>query len=216
MEQVIARGVDASELLARTEERSHALDGYAQAYRRYVRPVRTVSDLKLAPFHLLATEGKVHTDRNHRWHMKELAAFCSADPEVLTATAFREIELADEQSVAQGVAWWQELTDAGGEGIVVKPLEFLPRDKRGLLQPALKVRGREYLRIVYGPEYTLAENMARLRERSVASKRKLAIAEFTLGLESLHRFVEKAPLRSIHECAFGILALESEPIDPRL
>lgn len=216
LEQAKARGVDASELLARTEERSRAVDGYAQAYRRYVRPVRTVSDLRLAPFHLLATEGKAHTDRNHRWHMEELAAISEADPEMLTATAFREIELADEQSVAQGVEWWQELTDAGGEGIVVKPIEFLARDKRGLIQPALKVRGREYLRIVYGPEYTLAENMARLRERSVASKRKLAIAEFTLGLESLHRFVEKAPLRSVHECAFGILALESEPIDPRL
>jgi protein phosphatase len=212
----VARGVDASELLSRNNDRYRAVEGYAKAYRRYVRPVRTVTDLKLAPFHLLATEGKVHTDRDHRWHMEELATICAADPEVLTATPFQEIELADEQSVAWGVAWWQELTEAGGEGMVVKPLEFCARDKRGLIQPALKVRGREYLRIVYGPEYTLAENMARLRERSVGSKRKLAAAEFALGLESLHRFVERAPLRAIHECAFGVLALESEPIDPRL
>ena len=51
---------------------------------------------------------------------------------------------------------------------------------------------------------------------AVASKRRLALAEFALGLEGLHRFVERQPLRSIHECAFGVLALESEPIDPRL
>jgi protein phosphatase len=126
------------------------------------------------------------------------------------------IDLADEQSCGRGIAWWEDLTDAGGEGTVIKPLEFCARDKRGLIQPALKVRGREYLRIVYGPEYTLSENITRLRERSVASKRKLAAAEFCLGLESLHRFVDRAPLRTIHECAFGVLALESEPIDPRL
>jgi protein phosphatase len=216
LQEAVSRGVEASALLSRTEERYRAVNAYTQAYRRYVRPVRSVSDLKLAPFHLLATEGKVHADRDHRWHMTELATLCAADPQVLTATPFHVIELADEQSCARASAWWQDLTEAGGEGIVVKPLEFCARDKRGLIQPALKVRGREYLRIVYGPEYTLPENMTRLRERSVASKRKLAAAEFALGLESLLRFVDGAALRTIHECAFGVLALESEPMDPRL
>jgi len=216
LKSAIARGVDASALLLRTEERYQAIIGYTMAYRRYVRPVRVVSDLKLAPFHLLATEGKVHTDQNHHWHMEQLATVCAADPEVLLATSFQEVDLADNEQVADAVRWWEELTDAGGEGMVIKPFDFCARDKRGLVQPALKVRGREYLRIVYGPEYTLAGNMSRLRERSVGSKRRLAIAEFSLGLESLHRFVEKAPLRAIHECAFGVLALESEPIDPRL
>jgi protein phosphatase len=171
LELAIARGVEASELLSRTEERYSAVAAYARAYRRYVRPVRSVSDLKLAPFHLLATEAMVHTDRDHRWHMSELATICAADPRVLTATPFQIVELADERDVARAIARWQDLTDVGGEGVVVKPLDFCARDKRGLLQPALKVRGREYLRIVYGPEYTLSENMTRLRERSVASKR---------------------------------------------
>lgn len=216
LERAMSRGVEASAVLSRTQERYRAVIGYAQTYQRYVRPVHSVADLTLAPFHLLATEGAVHDDRDHRWHMDELATICAADPQVLVATAFHVIDVADEQSIARAISWWEELTEAGGEGIVVKPLAFCARDKRGLIQPALKVRGREYLRIVYGPEYTLSENMMRLRERSVANKRKLAAAEFSLGLESLHRFVERAPLRAIHECAFAVLALESEPIDPRL
>jgi protein phosphatase len=99
---------------------------------------------------------------------------------------------------------------------VVKPESFVARGKRGLLQPALKCRGPEYLRIIYGPEYSLPENLQRLRERGLATKRSLALREFALGVEALDRFVKKEPLRRIHECVFGVLALESEPVDPRL
>jgi protein phosphatase len=108
------------------------------------------------------------------------------------------------------------LTAAGGEGMVVKPLAWLARGSRGLVQPAVKCRGREYLRIIYGAEYTAPEHLDRLRARNVSSKRSLAIREYALGLESLHRFVEKEPLYRVHECVFGVLALESEPVDPRL
>ena len=85
-----------------------------------------------------------------------------------------------------------------------------------MVQPAVKCRGREYLRIIYGPEYTRDENLARLRERSLGGKRSLALREFALGIEGLERFVRPEPLRRVHECVFGILALESEPVDPRL
>jgi protein phosphatase len=119
-------------------------------------------------------------------------------------------------SVAEATEWWEELTAKGGEGMVVKPLEFLVQGKKGYVQPALKVRGREYLRIIYGPEYTLSENLERLRGRNVSSKRMLALREFSLGVEALERFVKREPLRRVHECVFGVLALETEPIDPRL
>jgi protein phosphatase len=114
------------------------------------------------------------------------------------------------------VAWWEALTAGGGEGMVVKPLDFIVKGKKGLVQPALKSRGREYLRIIYGAEYTLPANLERLRERAVAGKRALAMREFALGVEALERFVAREPLRRVHECVFGVLALESEPIDPRL
>jgi protein phosphatase len=115
-----------------------------------------------------------------------------------------------------GIEWWEELTGRGGEGMVVKPIDFVTRGSRGLVQPAVKCRGREYLRIIYGPEYALSENLERLRERGLSTKRSLALREFALGIEALERFVRKEPLRRVHECVFGVLALESEPVDPRL
>ncbi len=114
------------------------------------------------------------------------------------------------------VAGWTEMTSHGREGMVVKPLDFIAAGKRGVTQPAIKCRGPEYLRILYGPEYLLPENLERLRARAVGAKRSLASREFALGVEALERFVRKEPLRLIHECVFGVLALESEPIDPRL
>jgi protein phosphatase len=150
------------------------------------------------------------------WHLPTLAEICAADPALLLATAYRDVALDDDAQCAAAVQWWEELTASGGEGVVVKPWTFVTRKAKGIVQPALKVRGREYLRIVYGPEYTLPDQLERLRERGLATKRRLALQEFSLGLEALHRFVERAPLRAVHECVFGVLALESEPIDPRL
>jgi protein phosphatase len=109
------------------------------------------------------------------------------------------------------------MTRKGGEGMVLKPLSFVARgEKGGIAQPALKCRGREYLRIIYGPDYTMPEHLARLRERGLSGKRALALKEFALGLEALQRFIRREPLRRVHECVFGVLALESQPIDPRL
>jgi protein phosphatase len=189
---------------------------FVAAYRHYCWPVTALTDLKLAPFHLLATEGHVHTDKNHLWHLETLAGFCRADPELLLPTPYRVADVTDPASQAQGISWWTELTGQGGEGMVVKPLDFLHRGSRGLAQPAVKCRGREYLRIIYGPDYTTEENLCRLRHRGLGHKRALALGEFALGVEALERFVRREPLRRVHECVFGVLALESEPVDPRL
>ena len=132
------------------------------------------------------------------------------------ATEYMAVDLTDEGSVSDGIKWWEELTAGGGEGMVVKPLDFVATSGATLLQPAVKCRGREYLRIIYGPEYLLEGNLARLKKRSLSKKRNLALSEFALGAESLERFVKYDPLYRVHECAFGVLALESEPVDPRL
>lgn len=213
LEKAGTRDLDVSELMARTSARKQMVEDYVQAYRRYCWPVNSVNDLKLAPFHLLATESRVHTDKPHVWHMETLARL--SDP-VILATPFRVIDVTDSTSEAEGVCWWEELTGRGGEGIVVKPCEFIAKGRRGLIQPAVKCRGREYLRIIYGPEYTAPENLERLRARGLSTKRSLALREFALGIESLERFARKEPLRRVHEAVFGVLALESEPVDPRL
>jgi protein phosphatase len=211
-----AAGVDAGPLLDRYRNRSQAADQYVAAYGRYCWPVNSVTDLKLAPFHLLASQDKVHVNQDHTWHMEMLAKLCAADSELLLATPYRTIDVTDESSERAGAAWWEMLTERGGEGMVVKPLEFIARGRRGLVQPAVKCRGREYLRIIYGPEYTAPEHLERLRARGLSAKRALALREFALGVEALERFVRMEPLRRVHECVFGVLALESEPVDPRL
>ena len=201
-------------LLAAERQRAADVDRYVAAYRQYCWPVASVADLRLAPFHLLAGEGAAYADRDHAWHLSTLARL--ADGGVVLATESLAVDVADPASIAAGVAWWEQLTDAGGEGMVVKPAAFAVRGGRGLVQPAVKCRGREYLRIIYGPEYTVPANLDRLRRRGLARKRSLALREFALGVEGLERFVRREPLRRVHECAFAVLALESEPVDPRL
>jgi len=211
-----ARGVDMGSMLETVRDREARAARYADAYRRYCWPVASLDDYRIAPFHLLASEGAVHMDKDNRWHMETLAGLAATDDPVMMATPYRVVPLADADAVEAATTWWTELTAAGGEGIVVKPLDFVSRGPKGLVQPALKCRGREYLRIIYGPDYDAPEHLSRLRRRGTGRKRGLAAREFALGYEALHRFVERAPLRQVHECVFGVLALESEPVDPRL
>jgi protein phosphatase len=217
LEQTQARGLDISQLLEHTEQRAESVKHYIEAYRRYCWDVKSVDDLKLAPFHIMATEGAVHTDKTHLWHLENIRKYVAKPNAVsMQSTNFKDVDLLSDLSIAEATEWWEALTAKGGEGMVVKPLEFLVRGKKGYVQPALKVRGREYLRIIYGPEYTLPENLERLRPRNVSAKRMLALREFALGVESLERFVRREPLRFVHECVFAVLALETEPLDPRL
>ena len=216
LERATQNNGDLTPLLDSFRERATAAKKYVDAYRRYCWPVHSLDDLKLAPFHLLATEEKVHTDRDHVWHMQTLKRLCDRDEGLLLATPHMVVDVTDPGSQEEAIRWWKELTGRGGEGMVVKPLDFITRGSRGLVQPAVKCRGREYLRIIYGPEYALSENLERLRGRGLSTKRSLALREFALGIEALERFVRKEPLRRVHECVFGVLALESEPVDPRL
>jgi protein phosphatase len=223
LEAAARRDPAAGALLQEYGDRADMVERYVAAYRRYCWPVRSATDLKLAPFHLLATEGAIHTDKDHVWHMERLAEICCsgqggdrAGPSLLHATPYQVVDLADPVSEVKGIGWWEELTGRGGEGMVVKPFDFISHGRRGLVQPAVKCRGREYLRIIYGPEYVAPRNLERLRARGLSAKRALALREFALGVEALERFVRGEPLRRVHECCFAVLALESEPVDPRL
>jgi protein phosphatase len=213
IEAAKARGVPGVEEIAgKITQRCADMEAYRAAYGRYCWQVNSVTGLKIAPFHLLAIEERVLTNEGHLWHIETLRRLAGASP-LFVATDTLVVETGDAASRAVGAQWWESKTAAGGEGMVVKPLDFVPGPKT---QPAIKVRGREYLRIIYGPEYTQTENLTRLRERGLGAKRALAMREFSLGIESLERFVRREPLRRVHECAFGVLALESEPVDPRL
>lgn len=211
------RGIkDALPSLEKFAVKNNAISKYVKAYQNYCWTVDTIDDYKLAPFHILATEGQVHVDKTNEWHMENIAEICKGDTKLFMATPYKIVNLNDQTSYDEAVNWWMELTKKGGEGMVVKPYDFISIGTEGLLQPAVKCRGSEYLRIIYGPEYDLPENIERLKNRGLSRKQSLAIREFALGVEGLERFVKKEPLRRIHESVFGVLALESEDVDPRL
>ena len=217
LETAAERGVDVNPILENYRQRTEAATQYIKAYQQYCWSVQSIADLKLAPFHLLATEGAVHFDKDHLWHTQMLTKLCqSSEDDLLFATRYGIVDLTDATSQREAIQAWEELTAQGGEGTVIKPLNFIVQGKRGLVQPAVKCRGREYLRIIYGPEYTLPHNLERLRSRALSYKRSLALREFALGVEALERFVRREPLSRVHECVFGVLALESEAVDPRL
>jgi len=218
LDQVAARGLDVAALRDRMELRSSEIDGYSAAYRAYVKPTDGLAGVTLAPFAVLAGAGVSYASKDHGWHLAQADRLVAADPTLFTATRRLVLDLNDPAADAVATEWWLALTAAGGEGMVVKPYAGLTvTDGKGrLVQPGVKCRGREYLRIIYGPEYTRPEQLDRLRQRNLGRKRNLALREHGLGLAALDRLAEGAPLWRVHEVVFAILATESEPVDPRL
>lgn len=207
---------DAAPLAERAESRLAMASSFVDAYRRYCWPTEGLDGLRLAPFQVLASEGRVRALDPHPWHIELADRLADAAPDTFRATRTIPVDLGDPRSEAAAIAWWEDLTGAGGEGMVVKPVDVVVPFKRSIVQPGIKCRGPEYLRIIYGAEYTSPEQLSRLRERGLGHKRSLAVREFCLGIEALERFVNDEPLYRVHECVFGVLALESEPVDPRL
>ncbi|QDI68441.1 polynucleotide kinase-phosphatase [Streptomyces calvus] len=213
-----ARGVEVRDLLDRQRERADAAAAFTRAYRRYCWTTDGLDGVRLAPFQILAVQGRSLAGLPHDEQLALLDRLVAHDATGLLRTTRRlYVDTADPESVRAGVDWWLEMTGRGGEGMVVKPVGALVRGETGRpVQPGIKVRGREYLRIVYGPEYTRPENLTRLRDRHLHHKRSLAIREYALGLEALDRLAGGEPLWRVHEPVFAVLALESEPVDPRL
>jgi protein phosphatase len=230
LEQAAARSLPADgpavdALLNRTRARLTNAGAFTAAYLRYCWSTEGLSGVRVAPFQLLATEGAVYHERPHTWHLDVADRLAAAAPDLIATTRRLSVDTNDPASVAAGTRWWEDLTAAGGEGMVVKPAaNLVPRrgsgssqpGPKGLAQPGLKVRGREYLRLIYGPDYTEPAHLDRLRQRALSHKRSLALREYALGLEALDRLARGEPLWRIHECVFAVLALESEPVDPRL
>jgi polynucleotide kinase-phosphatase len=216
LSQAAARGLDVTDLQTAQSRRLADVQSFTAAYGRYCWPTSGLDGVRLAPFQILAGEGCVHATRDHAWHLDRLDRLCAADPDLFRRTDRRVIELEDPRQLAEATAWWERMTESGDEGMVVKPYASLVRDGRRIVQPGVKCRGPEYLRIIYGPEYLEPRNLTRLRSRFLGRKQPLALREYALGLEALERFVAHEPLYRVHESVFAVLALESEPVDPRL
>ncbi|NEB34328.1 polynucleotide kinase-phosphatase [Streptomyces sp. SID14446] len=218
LEGAAARGIDVGDLLSRQRERAVDAAAFTDAYRRYCWTTDGLDGVRLAPFQILAVQGRSLAALPHDGQLALIDRLVEHDGTGLLQTTRRLfVDTGDPESVRAGVDWWLEMTGRGGEGMVVKPAGALVRSEKGrLVQPGIKCRGREYLRIIYGPEYTRPENLTRLRGRFLNHKRSLALREYALGLEALDRLAEGEPLWRVHEAVFATLALESEPVDPRL
>jgi polynucleotide kinase-phosphatase len=217
LDRAAERGIDVTDLRGRVASRLDNASAFTEAYRRYCWDTDGLDGVRLAPFAVLASERASHAARDHGWHLARADRLVAADPDLLIPTRHHVVSLDDEAAVAAATRWWVELTEAGGEGMVVKPYAGLVRDEKGgLVQPGIKCRGREYLRIIYGPDYTVPEHLDRLRRRGLGRKRSLALREYALGLAALDRVAAGEPLWRIHEAVFAVLACESEPVDPRL
>ena len=217
LDQLDSRDIEQNPDLRGTfESRAQATKLFRDAYRRYCWDVQSIEDIKLAPFHVMASQGRVHTDRDHDWHMDLAHRLSEADPRLFTRTDHLTVDVSDEKQVERATDWWMSITEKGGEGMVIKPMSFTAQSPRTMVQPALKCRGPEYLRIIYGPEYNLPHHIDKVRRRSLRGKQNAAVREFALGVEGLERFVRDEPLHRVHECAFAVLALETQPMDPRL
>jgi protein phosphatase len=216
LSQAAVAGLDVNDLLVRTRARATNADAFTAAYRHYCWPTDGLTGVRVAPFQVLASDGAVHHERPHSWHLDRADRLVAADADIIAPTRRIAVSTTDQDSVAAGTDWWSQLTAVGGEGMVVKPAANLVRGRKGAIQPGLKVRGREYLRIIYGPDYTEPVNIERLRSRGLGHKRSLALREYALGLEALDRVARGEPLWRVHQCVFAVLALESEPVDPRL
>ncbi|MGC0363951.1 protein phosphatase [Rhodococcus sp. 27YEA15] len=217
--QVTARGLDVTELSEQTANRAHSINRFTEAYRRYVWSTTGLDGVRLAPFQLLATEGRSYEKHDHEWHLALADRLAAVDPRRFATTRRTVVDLGADDSVVAATAWWERLTGDGGEGMVVKPLANQLHGPRGFnarVQPGIKVRGREYLRLIYGADYLEPSTLTRLRNRNPGHKQSMALREYALGMEAVTRLVDREPLWRAHQAVFAVLALESEPVDPRL
>jgi hypothetical protein len=214
LEQAQDRGLDVVGLIERAAHRQANAAAFTEVVSRYAWETEGLNGVQLAPFQILATAGNTRYVQSHRWHMDMADRLAEADPEFIRPTRRIEVTTNDEESIGAAITWWEDMTTSGAEGMVVKPMVAPVRSGSRLVQPGLKVRGREYLRMTYGPDYL--DHLPSLRGRNLATKRSLALREYALGLEAIDRLVADEPLWRRHEAVFAVLALESEPTDPRL
>jgi polynucleotide kinase-phosphatase len=213
LQQALDSGKD---VLSWVQENDAGIDNakvFNEVYQKYCWETEGMEGIQIAPFHTLAHSSETFFDRPHTWHMEKNKEF-SGISRLFLETEYRIVS--DEPSMKAAIKWWEEMTEDGHEGYVVKPESYITHHKGKLLQPAIKVRGRKYLHIIYGIDYLLPENLTRLKKRNAGKKQRNALKEFSLGVEAVNRFVKRESLERVHECVLGILALEAEPIDPRL
>ncbi|WP_339168808.1 polynucleotide kinase-phosphatase [Paenibacillus sp. FSL R5-0341] len=208
-----AAGRNVDEWLQETAGKLANAETFRDVFQKYCWDVEDIGDIRIAPFHTLAHSKGAFWEQTHEWHMEQNREFARMST-LMMETEYRVI--ASEADEADVIRWWDEITAEGHEGIVIKPETFRAWNNNKIIQPAIKVRGRAYLHIIYGMDYLAPENLSRLRKRKTSKKERHALMESVLGMEGIERFIRREPVERIHECVLATLSLESERVDPRL
>ncbi|GIN84967.1 polynucleotide kinase-phosphatase [Heyndrickxia sporothermodurans] len=195
------------------EEKLNNALRFKQIFQKYCWNINGIEQIQIAPFHVLAHSNETFFDKPHTWHMEMNREFSKLS-NLFVETEYKVIH--NDKSEEEVIKWWESMTSECHEGIVIKPEYFISKHNEKLLQPAIKVRGQKYLSIIYGMDYLHPENLKRLKNRNSAKKQKLALKEFALGVEGISRFVNGESIERAHECVLATLAMESDPVDPRL
>eukprot|EP01124_Arcella_intermedia_P031247 TRINITY_DN7008_c0_g1_i1.p1 TRINITY_DN7008_c0_g1~~TRINITY_DN7008_c0_g1_i1.p1 ORF type:complete len:895 (-),score=266.38 TRINITY_DN7008_c0_g1_i1:6-2690(-) len=91
------------------------------------------------------------------------------------------VDLNSQEQRKNATKEWEQYCNNGGEGWVVKlPKQFQDTPDGQMITPMLKVRGREYLRLVYGLDYLDPNYFAMIKKREISPKRKLSRLQFEL------------------------------------
>lgn len=110
LEAAAGRGLDLEDMLVRQRDRLEMAERFVDAYRRYCWTVETADDLKVAPFQILAGEGRVHAERDHVWHMQTIERVADAGGGFVHPTRWLRVNVTDPASQDAGTSWWDELT----------------------------------------------------------------------------------------------------------
>ncbi|HBW38451.1 polynucleotide kinase-phosphatase [Desulfosporosinus sp. BICA1-9] len=214
LQEAERNGWEVNPWLEEFKSKLESAEVFRAVFQKYCWDTQGIEGIKIAAFHVLAYSKRTNFDQPHLWHMEQGRELVQIS-DLFIETEYKVVK--DEASEKEAIRWWQEITEDGHEGFVVKPETYIARNNKGrLIQPAIKVRGRNYLHIIYGIDYLQSKNLARLKQRNVSRKQRHALMEFALGIEGVKRFVDKEPVERVHECVLATLALEAEPVDPRL
>lgn len=197
-------------------QKINSLERYRRLLEKYEGQIG--SPISFAPFHLIASEGQAYFDKDHHWHMRTLNGLARRAGNPFVKTRYEAIDLRKDADCTRVLDWWNEISEAGEEGLVVKPLHFVSAGRRGRAQPAVKCRTKEHLRLVYGHDYDEPENRLRLLDRPALARRRQkhrrVLRQFALSMEAVERFIRKEELGRVEECVRGVLALETREVFP--
>lgn len=177
-----------------------------------------ITNIKIAPFHVLAHKNKTFFDKKHEWHLNHFNELINMkENDLFVETPYIIVDLESEESMSKAIKFWLDVTTKGYEGVMFKTETFIETNDNGdTILPMMKVRGKDYLRIIYGINYDDKKYLDKLKNRSVSKKRFLHYKQTALAIESVKLFANGESLEKWHDYVFAGICLGNMVTDHRL